>query len=689
MGILSETGSQHLLPQEGGIFGTILHLIVDQLPNPIYIKDKSHSWIYANDAFCEFVGHPRSAIIGKNDMDFFNPEHVKGFWKIDDDVMDTRQTNVNIEVSVNAQGQTRWLESRKSYFKLPNGEAVLLGMFSDVTDLKLREFELETAQKAAEKSNIAKSEFLANMSHEIRTPMNGILGMAELLQDTDLPSKEASMVSVISQSGNALLNVINDILDFSKIEAGRIELEPEGFNLRNQIEDIFALLSVGKSAKNLDMILRIDPDLPTCYFADSGRIRQVLINIIGNALKFTEEGHVLVDVKGVLGPDKTEAKLIIDVEDTGIGIAPDKLDTVFEKFSQADGSSTRAYQGTGLGLSIARRLMNVMGGDVTAASEVGKGSVFTISATFPTHPDLEDAVLPAVDLRGKRVLIIDDNQVNCDILMEQFRRWGCLPGAVNNGKDGIRLLERAQEKSISIDLIILDYHMPDENGEDVFNKLSAHSQFSQIPVVMLTSVDEVRLARRLQDKGLEAYLEKPVRSDHLCETVNRVIQVRQDRKEQPQSAASITDITPKLDYDQTPPVKPNITPRGNIDILVVEDNEINQAFISYLLESFDLSFKIAENGQIALDMLQEVRPRAILMDVSMPVMNGYDCTQKIRELEKQKGNGRLPIIGLTAHALKHDRERCYEAGMDEHISKPVSGAVLRKSLEKYGFKLAA
>ena len=526
--------------------------------------------------------------------------------------------------------------------------------------------------KRAEEADRAKSEFLANMSHEIRTPMNGVLGMAELLANTDLTPRQKTFTDVIVKSGHALLTIINDILDFSKINAGQLTLSPAPFRLSEAVEDVATLVSARVAEKNLELIVRVDPRLPHFMVGDAGRLRQIITNLLGNAVKFTEKGHVLVDVSGEVVDGI--AMLKVSVEDTGIGISAEKLESVFEKFAQVDASSTRRHEGTGLGLAIGARLVELMGGEMGVSSEPGRGSIFWFRVPMPVHDThVEDENVPG-DVTGARVLIIDDNPVNRDILLEQLRSWGFDCAAAESGAVGLAFLERASQLGACVDCIILDYQMPGMNGADVARALASDSRFSSIPVVLLTSVDQVDFGRLVIDYGIAAHMTKPARSVVLLGTIISTIQkarmqpgATQFVREPPRPVPSVQ----KIEKPVLVSVSGNDVADGSIDILIAEDNEVNQLVFSQILNGLGLSYRIAGNGRTAIDMHRALNPRLILMDVSMPDMNGYEATRAIRASEAVSGH-RIPIIGVTAHALKGDREKCLDSGMDDYLPKPVS-----------------
>ena len=525
----------------------------------------------------------------------------------------------------------------------------------------------------AEAADRAKSEFLANMSHEIRTPMNGVLGMAELLAKTELTPRQKTFTDVITKSGNALLTIINDILDFSKINAGQLTLDPEPFRLAEAVEDVAALISTRVAEKNLELIVRIDPRLPSFVVGDVGRFRQIVTNMLGNAVKFTEKGHVLIDVSGATVDGVVQLK--VRVEDTGIGIPADKLPNVFEKFAQVDGSSTRRHEGTGLGLAIAARLVDLMGGRIGLESEVGRGSIFWFTAPMPAHEaTASDASVP-VDVTGARVLVIDDNPVNREILVEQLRSWGFDCAAAESGAIGLAFLDRAAQLGATVDCVILDYQMPGMSGADVAKAMCSDVRTASIPVVLLTSVDQVDFARLVLDYGIAAHLTKPARSAALLGTVIAAIQKARSQAGRAEFIRESGELLPAAVVQRaTPPQTEEAAsakPGAPLDILVAEDNEVNQLVFAQILSGLGLNYRIAGNGRTAVEMHRALRPRLILMDISMPELNGYEAAQAIRAAEAATGE-HTPIIGVTAHALKGDSKKCFEAGMDDYLPKPVS-----------------
>ena len=559
----------------------------------------------------------------------------------------------------------------------------LVGNIITITDIT----EIKNAQLNAEAAERSKAEFLANMSHEIRTPMNGVMGMAQLLERRDLGEEEDHYVQIIRRSSKALLTIINDILDFSKLEAGGVVLENAPFNLQDCLEDVMALLSMAAAQKHVDLLFNLQEGLPLSYQGDAGRLRQVITNIIGNAVKFTDQGHVLIDVKGQqIG---SETQLNISIEDTGIGIPPEKIDSIFNKFQQADGSTTRAYEGTGLGLTIAQRLIKLMGGNITVTSEFGKGSQFNIDITLPIVAQQRQTELDISNIAESKILIVDDNLTHCNLLKQKLSDWNCKSATVHSAKQAIKALELAKTKNITFDLIILDYQMPEETGDVCLDKVRAHNNFKDIPIVMMASIIETGLVKRLQTQGLNAYLTKPFSSEKLHKTINSVL--IDSAKTRSKSQAKIINLgTQALNQvaishldSETQNILTRQSPSSKIDILIAEDNEINAVLLEYVLSELGVSFKRVGDGQEAVDQFTLLSPKFIFMDISMPIMNGYETTQKIRELESQNSLIATPIVALTAHALRGVKQRCIEAGMNDYITKPLALESIRRVLEEF------
>jgi signal transduction histidine kinase/CheY-like chemotaxis protein len=539
---------------------------------------------------------------------------------------------------------------------------------------------LEIATLKATEADRAKSEFLANMSHEIRTPMNGVIGMAELLNKTELNQKQRLFSDTILKSGTSLLTIINDILDFSKIEAGQLTLDPVPFNLQELIDDVAAIVAPRIGQKNIELIVRVAPDAPKTLNGDSGRIRQILINLMGNAVKFTDNGHVFVDVSSEPKSAQTGAMatIVVKIEDTGIGMKPDESDRIFGKFSQADSSSTRKHEGTGLGLSIAQSLVSMMDGDIKVTSEFGKGSVFTVTMKLPVIAAQNKLQTPVIRGPKTRVLVVDDNAVNRTILIEQLSGWSFDCAAVASGQEALEFLAKAHSMRINIDLIILDYQMPHMDGKAVLASLRADVRTKDIAVLLLTSIDTAQHDKDLVALGLQGSLTKPARSSALFDMIAHILNSAQPS---PRVEAAPHVQTPAIKVTPAEVVAPRVQ-NTQIDILIAEDNEVNQIVMQQTMELTSYNYKIVSNGKLAVEAWRMHKPRMILMDVSMPEMNGKEATAAIRKMEAAYG-GHTPIVAVTAHALKGDMEECLSAGMDDYVTKPINHNKLAAVLEKY------
>jgi len=483
---------------------------------------------FCNDRARELNGVPISVLdVGKPWLDFFSFQMERGdFGKGEDaqeffDVLIANFEKREVMQIERKAGDGRIIRSDR----IPNSIGGMTLTLTDITDLKEREAKLEASMKSAESAERAKSEFLANMSHEIRTPMNGVMGMAELLASTSLDAKQAMFTDVIVKSGASLLTIINDILDFSKIDAGQMELDPAPFRLAEAIEDVATLLSSKVAENDLELIVRVDPKLPEMFVGDVGRIRQIITNLMGNAVKFTENGHVYVNVDGqvVKNSDGDFARLKFSIEDTGIGIPQDQCDTVFQKFSQVDASMTRKHEGTGLGLSISSSLVKLMDGEIGVESKTGEGSTFWFEVELPIYGELVSERIVTGDLSGARILIIDDIEVNRSILMEQMAAWNFDSTAASGGEEGLAVMRAAATNNIELDLIILDYQMPEMDGTEVLRIMRDDIALRHLPVIMLTSVDSSQTNQELNKFGVQANLTKPARSSLLLKTILQVI----------------------------------------------------------------------------------------------------------------------------------------------------------------------
>ena len=642
-------------------------VFMNHIPGIAAIKDSEGRLVFMNEPLLKIYGLELEQVKGRTVSDWaLRPSEII---QHDQEVLSTKRVHQYEEIIPAKDGREyHWLTLRFPLFE-PDGQ-VFLGMVAlDISDRKRAEQALQQAKDMAEAASRAKSEFLANMSHEIRTPLNGVVGMTELALGTDLTYEQQEYLETVKSSADALLTVINDILDFSKIEAGKIDLEMIDFDVREVLEITMKMLAVRADEKRIELLCELGPEIPEAVRGDSTRLRQIIVNLVGNAIKFTNEGEVALKVHADSGGEEG-SRLHFTVSDTGIGIPPEKQKVIFEPFTQADSSTTRKFGGTGLGLSISIRLVEMMGGKMWVESKPGQGTKFHFTLPLiPAKHRVELAPLPQSDLlQGVRVLVVDDNHTNRRILEAMLKRWGMIPTPVGSGADAIVELLDAASTGRQYGLIISDLLMPRMDGFEFIEHVRRRPELSTATIMMLTSAGRRGDAARCDALGIGAYLMKPVRQSELCEAIAKLLGAHE------QNAAHSLITRYSLGKGRTT--------ANALRILVAEDNPVNQKLAARLLEKRGHSAKVVSNGREALEALQQESYDLVLMDVQMPVMDGFEAAAELRNLEK-KTRLHVPVVALTAHAMKGDRERCLAAGMDGYLSKPIRAKDLDEVLEKF------
>jgi len=651
----------------------ILRALIDNVPDYMYVKDTDCRFLVANAAVARQMGAKSpEELLGKTDFDFYPRELATTFFEDEQKVIRTGQAEINREESgLDPQGNVSQVLTTQVPLRDKNGKvAGLVGIGHDITQLKKVHAEMQKAREVAEAASRAKSEFLANMSHEIRTPLNGIMGMTDLALETELSREQREYLETVKVSADSLLTVINDILDFSKIEAGKIDLESVDFDVRDSLESALKTLAIRADEKGLELLCEVAPEVPEVARGDNTRLRQVLLNLVGNGIKFTDEGEIAVKVRQQ-AKDEHGLLLHFTVSDTGIGIPENKRTLIFDPFAQADSSTTRKYGGTGLGLTISTRLVHMMGGRIWVESEEGRGSHFHFTVRLQITDRKEIKVgspAPPEVLRGVRVLVVDDNGTNLRILEGMLKRWEMIPVCVEGGEQALVELATARNERRAFGLIVTDMHMPKMDGFELVEHIRERPELSTATIMMLTSAGHRGDAVRCQKLGVSAYLLKPIRQSELREAVAKILGAHEPGGTIPLlTRYSLGDARDRSEI---------------LRILVAEDNLVNQRLIVRLLEKRGHRVAVAANGQEVLAALEKDSFDLILMDVQMPEVDGFEATAAIRKKEKSTGLHQS-IVALTAHAMKGDHEKCLARGMDGYLCKPIRPQELDEVLARY------
>jgi two-component system sensor histidine kinase/response regulator len=655
--------------------------ILESIEEGYYEVNMKGTLIFFNNAFCNMIGYSRQEMMGMRYRKFMDRENAKKVFSVFSNVYSSERPEKGFGWEfIRKDGGRIQVDSSILLMKGSDGEPIgFRGVLCDVTERKQAEG-LKAAKMKAEAENRAKSEFLANMSHEIRTPLNGIIGMAELAMDTDLDDNQRDIICAVNKESDTLLALINDILDFSKIEADKLDFESIAFDLQILIEDLTGSFAIRSEKKGLEFISFLSPDVPSRLIGDPARLRQVLSNLASNALKFTDTGEIYIkaEIDQDLGD---QVKIRFFVKDTGIGISENKQKKIFNSFTQADGSTTRKYGGTGLGLTISKRIVEMMSGDIGVESEEGKGSSFWFTALFLKQKDQTISYsFQDIDPSGLRVLVVDDNETNRFILTEYLKGWGCLPVESPGGQETISILRAAIALREPIDLILMDFQMPGINGFDLTKEIRKVNSLKEIPIIVLTSLGDLGDGKSCRDIGIQGYLPKPMRRDDLRKALVSVMGLSQEDKGEDFSRL-VTRHTIAEDF------------RKDVQILLAEDYPTNQQVAMRHLQKAGYQVDIVENGRQAVSACKRKRYDLVLMDIQMPVMDGYTATKEIREWEDKfrkdaLSSGlekleRIPIIAMTAHAIKGYREKSIRAGMDDYIAKPLRRKELLGLVDKW------
>ncbi|MFQ5602799.1 MAG: PAS domain S-box protein [bacterium] len=645
-----------------------LQAIMDNTPSAICLKDRQGRYLLVNRSFEKLFSLEKDAFYGKTDFELLPPEIAEKFHADDQTVLKTEKTLELEEELKHDKTRLTYLTVKFPIFDIHGKLTGVCGISTDISKIKMAEKSLQKAKKAAEEANRAKSEFLANMSHEIRTPLNAIIGMTELALDTDLNSEQRGYLNVVESASEGLLVLINDILDFSKIEAGQLVLENIDYKLREVVEGAVEIFSVRAAAKNIELLGYVEPGIPPILTGDPTRLRQILVNLLGNALKFTEKGEVAVKVESVTGNGHratNQVKLHFQVSDSGIGIASQNLKKIFEKFRQADNSTTRKFGGTGLGLNICKSLVEMMGGRLWVTSQVDKGSTFHFEITAAIGKSgTSKAEFSYPNFNQTHILVVDDNETNRIILKKTLTAWGFHVREAQSGQQALAMLQAAKPE---YHLAILDQQMPGMDGMEVAQKIRQNPRYRQLKIIMLSSIGRIQ-SKFINENQIAHFIAKPVKQSKLFDILVKTLRYEKSRKSAQNTEKTTIARTTFKKYKR---------------ILVVEDNLDNQVLIEKVLQKAGYDVGIAENGQAAVEAVKQFRYDLILMDIFMPKMDGFEATHHIRAWEKSNDLNHTPIVALTAHALEGYEKKCLQNDMDDYITKPIKKKILFETIDKW------
>ena len=631
----------------------LLQALMDNVPDTIYFKDTESKFIRVNQAFASAIGFQSpNEVIGKTDFDLFPKEQAEVSYADELEILKSGEPRINrIEKVKNSDGSIIWLSTTKIPVKDQRGTITgTIGISRNVTVIEEANRNLIYAKEKAEEANKAKSMFLANMSHEIRTPMNGVIGMADVLNQTELSDEQRDYLDIITKSGNNLLYIINNILDFSKIESGSLELEKTPINIRHIIENVADILILNASNKGVNLVNYVDSSIPEIVEGDEVRLHQILLNLVNNALKFTDHGEVFFTAE-LSESTETSCTILFKVKDSGIGISKEGQQKIFQSFTQVDSSTTRKFGGTGLGLAISKRLVEMMEGTIGVESAENKGSTFWFTAVFGICAKHEPSPpIPKVLMEGLKVLIIDDNRTNRFVFCKYLDTWNCKYDQAEDGASALKMLIENAEKNDAYDVALIDYQMVGMDGLELAERIQQNPAISSTRLILLSSVSDVIPRSEVNKRGFNYFLNKPVKLKELYDVMR-----------------SFTGNNEEVR------LKPDISPdilKSRLNILVAEDNLTNLKVAHLILKPFVSGFESAENGLVAFEKFKLNKFDIIFMDVQMPVMNGYEATKCIRDWEAEYRLIPVKIVAMTANAMKEDVELCLNSGMDDYLSKP-------------------